>query len=206
VRHRTSVILSIQNLFARNCGLRIKKDKISQLTEEDLGRIFRNGDLSLAMMSSLSVYTCLSEEIKRLEQATKDRVKLKPEFELLRTVHGIGPILAMTIMLEAGSMERFPKVGNYASYCRCVSSKWTSNGKKKGKGNSKNGNRFLAWAYSEAGDFARRFHPKIGSFYQRKLNKGCRALAVSAVSRKLVRASYYILRDQVPFDVDKAFA
>jgi transposase len=206
VRHRTAMILSILNLFARNCGLRLKGSDLPELTAEDVGAYLRDADLSMAMKSTLSVYHCLSEEVRRLEAAVKDRIKVKPEFKLLHTVPGIGPILTMTIMLETGTIHRFPKAGNYASYCRCVNSQWLSNGKRKGKGNAKNGNRYLAWAYSEAADHATRCHPRIVKYYQRKKNQRCRALALSNVANKLARACYYILRDQVPFDVEKAFA
>ena len=62
-------------------------------------------------------------------------------------------------MLEVGDIKRFSKVGNYSSYCRCVSSKKLSNGKKKGENNKKNGNKYLAWAYVEAAHFATRYIP-----------------------------------------------
>ena len=107
---------------------------------------------------------CADEQIERLEKIVIERVKLKPEFKLLKTVPGIGDILALTMMLETGDITRFPSVGDYASYCRCVGSKKISNGKKKGSGNTKNGNKYLGWAYVEAANFAIRFNAKIKSF------------------------------------------
>ena len=64
-------------------------------------------------------------------------------------------------MLETGAIKRFLSVGDYASYCRCVGSEKLSNGKKKGSGNTKNGNNYLAWAYVEAANFAVRFNEKL---------------------------------------------
>ena len=118
---------------------------------------------------------------------------------------GIGEILALTIMLEAGEIRRFASVGNFASYCRCVGSQKISNGKKKGKGNTKNGNKYLAWAFIEAAHFAIRYNPKIKSFYERKKAKTKIVVALKAVAHKLCRACYHIMRDQVAFDVTKAF-
>jgi len=80
-----------------------------------------------------------------------------------------GPILGMTIMLEVGDIRRFPKVGNYSSYCRCVESKRISNKKKKGENNKKNGNRYLAWAYVEAANHTIRICSKAQRFFQRKM-------------------------------------
>ena len=52
-----------------------------------------------------------------------------------------------------------------------------SNGKSKGKGNCKNGNRYLAWAFGEASHFARRYHERLRRYYQRKLAKANEAVA-----------------------------
>lgn len=109
-------------------------------------------------------------------------------------------------MLEAGDMQRFPTVGQWASYCRCVNSTKLSNGKRKGQGNTKNGNKYLAWAFIEAANFAIRYYPAIQRFYQRKNSKTHGVVAIKAVAHKLARACYYVLRDQVPFDMKKAFA
>src|SRR6266567_1859136 len=128
-------------------------------------------------------------------------------YEQLLTVDGIGTILAQTITLETGAISRFPTVGNYASYCRCVDSTKISNGKRKGTGNVKNGNPYLAWAYMEAAQFAMRFQPAAQRFYQRKLaqSRNNTVLARKAVAHKLSRACYYIMRDLVPFEAAKAF-
>jgi len=77
-------------------------------------------------------------------------------------------VLGLTIMLETGEIGRFARVGNYASYCRCVGSERLSNGKRKGRGNTKNGNKYLAWAYVEAANFAVRDNDTIKRYYQRK--------------------------------------
>jgi transposase len=86
-----------------------------------------------------------------------------------------------------------------------VKSERLSNGKKKDENNRKNGNRYLSWAYVEAANFAIRFCPYSQAFYQRKMAKAKRIVAIKALSNKLARASYYIIRDQVPYDTNKLF-
>ena len=147
----------------------------------------------------------LDAQIKVLEKAILKQVKLDPRYRYLLTIGGIGPILGLTIMLETGNIERFEKVGNFTSYCRCVGSEKLSNGKKKGKGNTKNGNKYLSWAFVEAANFAIRFNDQAKRFYQRKMTKRNRVVAIKAVAHKLARASYYVMRDQVPFDSAKLF-
>jgi transposase len=106
----------------------------------------------------------------------------------------------MTIMLETGKVERFPEVGNFSSYCRKVPTEWKSNDMKKGKGNRKNGNKYLAWAFTEAAEFARRYDQEVKAFYNRKVGRTNRMIAHSALAHKLARAAYYIMRDGVEFD------
>jgi len=205
VRQKTANVLSIINLFTRNTGEAINLKQVRKLTEESLRERFGDESLSLAVHSNLMVFQCLQTQIKLLEKTILDKVKLRKEFIHLKTVDGIGDILALTIMLETGEIGRFPKAGNFASYCRCVGSKRISNGKKKGKGNTKNGNKYLAWAFVEAATFAVHYNEKVKKFYQRKKAKTNGMIAIKAVAHKLARACYYILRDQVEFDAAKAF-
>jgi transposase len=107
--------------------------------------------------------------------------------------------------LETGPRARFASVGHFASYCRCVESQRLSNGKVKGKGNTKNGTKYLGWAFVEAANFAIRFDPGIKRFAQRKQAKSHRLVALKTVAHKLARACYYSMRDQVPFERSKAF-
>lgn len=115
-------------------------------------------------------------------------------------------MLGLTIMLETGDIRRFPGVGHYASYSRCVKAERLSNGKRKGEGNAKAGNKYLSWAFSEAAHFAIRYEPLAQRFFERKQRKTNGIVAIRALAHKLCRAAYYLLRDQVPFDAKKLFA
>ena len=205
VRQRTANLLSIQNLFSRNTARSMSANRIKALDSKEVDELVPNSDLALAIKANRAMLRCADEQIDILERTVIDRVKLKPEFRFLKTAPGIGPILSLTIMLETGDITRFPSVGDYASYCRCVGSKKISNGKKKGSGNTKNGNKYLSWAF-DAANFAIRFSAKIKSYYQKKRNKSSRALAIKAVAHKLCRVCYHIMKEQVAFDVSKAFA
>ena len=206
VRQKTANILSIENLYSRNTGHSISANRIKQLSSETVDAGFANADLALAIKANLNVMRSLEDEIAILERVVKQRIKLKPAYRYLLTVSGIGQILALTIMLETGEISRFAKVGNFASYCRCVGSEKLSNGKRKGSGNTKNGNKYLSWAFVEAANFAIRFEPLIARYYQRKKAKSHKVVAIKAVAHKLSRACYHVMRDEVPFDVNRAFA
>jgi transposase len=86
-----------------------------------------------------------------------------------------------------------------------VDSRRESNGKKKGEGNAKNGNNYLAWAFVEAANFALRYCPEAKRFYERKKRKTNGIVALKAIAHKLARACYHMLREQKPFDVQRCF-
>ena len=160
VKLRTSLILSLQNIVGRSCGFKLNINNIKK-TKEDCVTPFLmdNEDLALSGKVSKEAIDFLTGKIKDIESYIEHRVRLTEPYKKLLTIPGIGKILGLTIMLETGHIERFQKVGHYASYCRKVSSRWVSNDKVKGGGNKKNGNKYLAWAFSEAAEFARRYDP-----------------------------------------------
>jgi transposase len=205
-RSRTSHILAVENIVARQTGARIASREVKALTEEAMQRWPQPEDVRLAMSANAAVIRTLSAQIDRIEARLRERVKPRAEFKLLTSTPGIGEVLATTIMLETGTIERFAAVGNFASYARCVDSKRVSNGKKKGEGNVRNGNRYLAWAFVEAANFARRYCPEAKRFYERKRARTNNIVATKALAHKLARACYHMLKQAEPFDVKRCFA
>ena len=205
VRLRTINILSIQNIYSRNTGGKIGSNKIKTVTLDEMKGLLSNPDAALAASCNLEMMMALEKQIKRLETEILGRIKLRPEYQKLLTIDGIGKILALTIMLETGEISRFGKAGNYVSYCRCVKSERTSNKKKKGVGNRKNGNKYLSWAFVEAANFAIRFNDKARRFYEKKAAKTKNVVAIKALAAKLSRAAYYIMKNQSEFDENRIF-
>jgi len=207
VRQQTMCILGIQGMITRYENVRLSGDKIKRLKadEEKLLSYLKNEHVRIAVKSQLKILKCIMEQIDILEKIILAKIKEDPLFKLVMTIPGIGPILAMVILLETGQIKRFAAPGNYSSYCRCVESKRISNAKKKGENNRKNGNTYLAWAFLEAANTAIRRYPQIKKYYQKKLNKTMRVVALKTVANKLSRACYFILRDEVGFDMKKLF-
>jgi transposase len=206
VRLRTSLIVSLQNILSRNNGFKLKTADVKALSEDRVAPYLSgNEDLALSGIVSKESIDFLTRQIKKIEAVIENKVELTHPYEKLQSVFGIGKILALTIMLETGPISRFAKVGNYVSYCRKVSSKWLSNNKVKGKGNKKSGNKYLAWAYSEAAEHARRHYTQARTYYNRKMQKTNFMAAHNALAHKLARASYYVMRDAVNFMPEKIF-
>jgi len=205
VRHRTSHILSVKNILARNLGLRMKSEEVKKLEDPEVRRFFPDKEMQTAVLASVGLIRHLEVQISGIERMITKKLKIRKEFAKLMTIPGIGKILTLTIMLEVGDIRRFPTVGDYSSSCRCVKSIRTSAGKLIGYGNRKNGNKYLSWAYIEAAQAARRFHETVRSSYEKKMAKTNRIVAIKALSHKLTRASYYVMRDQVDYDPARLF-
>jgi len=207
VRLNTSLILSLQGIMDRNCGFHINVNDIKRIKEDKVTPLLSGQeDLKLSGKISKETIDFVTHKIREIERVVEKKVQVKESYPRLKTMCGIGKILSLTVTMETGAISRFPSVGDYASYCRKVPAHWTSNNKNKGKGNKKNGNKYLSWAFSEAAEFARRYDERARAYYNRKAAKSNFMIARSALAHKLCRAAYYIMRDGVPFDPDKLFA
>jgi transposase len=200
VKHKTAHFLSLQSLIARCSGQRISSNQLRTFTSKDLEQLLKEEHLVLSARANLDSIAFLKQQIHRLEKVIRSKLKLNQSFNGLLTVPGIGQILAMTIMLEVGEIGRFAKVGNFTSYCRCAPTQRLSDGKSKGSGNRKNGNRYLSWAFAEAAQMACRHNQRFRRYYDRKAAQTNTIVAARALSNKLARVCYYIMRDQVAFN------
>lgn len=206
VRSRTSHILAVENITARQYGARMTSNQVKQLTAEMVDEMPLPKDVSLAVKTNIAVITTLSAQIDLLEKRLLSDMKVRPDYALLTSAPGIGKVLATTILLETGPIERLAGAGNFASYARCVDSVHTSNGKKKGEGNTRNGNKYLAWAFVEAAVYAMRFNAEAKRFYERKKAKTNNVVAIKALAHKLARACFHMLKEGKPFDAARCFA
>ena len=207
VRSRTQHVLSVENTHGEIIWLASLEQRHQALvTVEQVNSLGLIADVALAMKSNVAIISVLNTRIGLLEKRLLAGTKSLPEYVLLKTIPGIGEVLAIVILLETGDITRFAQVGNFASYARCVGSAHYSNGKKKGQGNTKNGNAYLVWAFIEAANFARRYCTEANAFYEKKKARTNAVLATKALAHKLARASYHILKDKRAFEVKRCFA
>lgn len=206
MQHRTALMISLKGFIHNWTGKQISRTKIKQFSEIDFNGLFENQNNLDSTKHLNDVIEIMNNKIKAIETTIFQKIELEVEYKKLLTVWGIGKFLAAIIVLETGNINRFANAGHYASYCRCVSSKKISNDKKKGSGNKKNGNKYLAWAYIEAAYFMKRFYPKAQKWFDRKSSKRGLTVATKALSNKIARASYFIMRDQTVFDPQRIFA
>ena len=205
VRQRTSLILSLKSLHARTTGRPLSQAMAKAMQPEAAAELFSHPAEKLIAREQAQYIQQLHRSVAGIEKMVVADVKKLPCYEKLQTLPGVGRILGLTITLETGDIKRFASAGDYASYCRTVDSQRLSNGKQKGQNNEKCGNKYLAWAYVEAANFARRSPGPSQRFFDRKLAKTNRFVATKSLACKLSKAAWCVMSQGVSFDSKKVF-
>lgn len=122
---------------------------------------------------------------------------------LLKTIPGVGKILALVMLYEIHDINRFPTVQNFVSYARLIRPKKESSGKITGTANRKMGNAYLRWAFGEAATLMLREREDVKAYHHKLKNKHGKAKAMAILSHRIGRAVYFMLKNQRAFDVNK---
>ena len=122
---------------------------------------------------------------------------------LLQTVPGIGKILSLVLLYEIYDINRFPRVQEFASYCRLVKCAKESNGKRTGSSGTKIGHAHLKWAFSEAAVLFLRDNPAGQKLLVRLEKKHGTGKALTILAHTLSRAVYYMFKRKVAFDMHR---
>jgi len=205
VQKRTSLVLSLKSLHTRMTGQDLGTGRIKALKPQDAEKLFGHPADQLITRLDLALMEQLGRSIQQIEAAILAGVKGTPNYQVLQTMPGVGKILGLTIALETVDPKRFASPGDYASYCRCVDSRRMSNGKKKGENNGKCGNKYLAWAFVEAAQFARRHDDRCRKFHDRKSAQVNKIVATKALACKLAKAAWHMMSRNTPYDAGRIF-
>ena len=205
VHQRTALLLSFKSLYARTTGQRLDLSDAKKMEPKEAPKLYTHPANQLIAQVQAEHIGALGKSIHRLEQAVLGCAREIPIYEKLLTLPGIGRILAMTITMEVGDIKRFASDGDFASYCRMVDAKRMSNGKCKAENNQKCGNQYLAWAFVEAANFARRYDEQCRRWYDRKAAKTSKIIATKALGCKLAKAAWHVMSQCTDYDAQRMF-
>jgi len=152
-------------------------------------------DQELALLDSTMA------QIAILEERILQRIQLTPHMQRLKTIPGVGSILAIVIAREIGTIDRFPSACHLAAYAGVVPKVHSSGGKTRYGRMRKQANNYLKWAFIEAANVvvSHRHHPswrqkKVSQVYERICRRKGHATAVGAVARNLAESAFWILK------------
>jgi transposase len=205
VHQRTALMLSFKSLYSRTTGAEMTLKRLKELSVEQCRDLYDHPANQLIATVQKEHMESLTQSIEKIERAVLKCARQLPYYPKLKTVPGIGVILGMTITMEVGEIGRFKTAGDFASYCRTVDSKRTSNDKNKGDNNGKCGNRYLAWAFVEAANFARRFDDQCRKWFDRKAGRTSNVIGTKALACKLAKAAWHVMAENVDYDSKRVF-
>src|SRR5579863_7379935 len=205
VHQRTALMLSFKSLFTRTTGEPMSLGRLKELEVKEAQALYEHPANQLIAGLQIQHIEQLDASIGRLEKAVLSVARELPSYPKLKTLPGVGIILGLTITLEIGDIKRFAGPGQFASYCRTVAAKCTSNGKQKGENNRKCGNKYLAWAFVEAANFAKRYDEPCRKWHERKAAKTSTVLATKALACKLAKAAWFVVAEAADYDGRRVF-
>ncbi len=205
VHQRTALLLSFKSLYTRTTGQCLDLKDAKKMEPAEAAKLYTHPAHQLIAQEQTRQIASLEESIKKIEKAVLGCAREIPLYARLSTLPGIGRILGMTITMEVGEISRFQTNGDFASYCRTVDARRLSNNKQKGENNQKCGNKYLAWAFVEAANFARRFDENCRRWYDRKAAKTSKVIATKALGCKLAKAAWYVMARDCDYDEKRMF-
>jgi transposase len=205
VHQRTALLLSFKSLHARTTGQKLDLSEAKKMDPKEAPELYEHPANQLIAQVQAEHIQALGKSISRIEKAVLASAREIPLYEKLVTIPGIGRILGMTITMEVGEIERFKTDGDFASYCRMVDAKHLSNGKCKAENNRKCGNKYLAWAFVEAANYARRYDEPCRRWYDRKAAKTSTIIATKALGCKLAKAAWHVMKSACDYDPRRMF-
>jgi len=205
MRKRVAILAHIQNTNSQHNLGPFSKTLKYKANREGIANRFEDRSVRKTIEVDLYLLDCYDEVLRDLELYILKTARLDDpiSLHLLQTAPGIGMILSMVMMYEIQDIGRFKRVQDFLSYARLVKCPRESGGKKYSSKNSKIGNAYLKWAFSEAAVLFLRGNEQIEKKHNRRVSKHGKAKALSILSRDLGTAVYFMLKRKEPFDMNK---
>jgi transposase len=205
MRQRAALLTHVQQTNSQYNLPEIGKNIAYKANREGVAERFPEPAIQKSIEVDLTLLGHYDQLLTELELAIVNTAKAHNAqvFYRLRSIPGVGKILALVLLYEIHDIQRFPRVQEFVSYCRLVKCAKESAGKRYGTSGSKIGNAYLKWALSEAAVLFLRNNPAGQKYLARLDKKHGKGKALTILAHKLGRAVYYMLKRDTAFDLDK---
>jgi transposase len=201
------LVAHIQNTNTQYNLPAFRKKLSRKYNHDGVAERFVDPEVRKSVEVDLELIKSLNQVLKKLEWHIEKTARQHDyhTLYLLRSIPGVGQILALVILYEIHDIKRFPRVQDFSSYARLIRPTKESDGKWAGHSNKKIGNHHLKWAIKEAAILMLRDSNQAKYYVsklERKYNKG---KALGIFTHKLGRAVYHMLKNKESFDMKKFF-
>jgi transposase len=205
VHKRAELISHIQNTNSQYNLPQFGKKIAYKTNRIGIEKRFENLSVRKSVEADLAMLKAYDQVIADVELYIIHQVKIhNPNaYHLLKTIPGVGQILALVLLYEIEDINRFPRFQQFCSYARLIRPTKESAGKRCGVSNKKIGNHHLKWAFSEAVCLLLRESDEVEKRRQKLEQRHGKGKALGILSKKLGIAVYYMLKRGKAFDLSK---
>jgi transposase len=205
VRTRAEALAHIQNTVSQYNLPPLAKKLTFARNREGVAEKFADESVRRMVQADLDLIGHIDEQLKGLELFLVRHAKVDdPQaYHLLKTIPGVGPILALVLLYEMHDAGRFADQRQFVSYCRLVRPCHESAGKKTAGKGRKIGNAHLRWAFGEAACLMLRELPAAQTFAARMEKQHGKAKAITILAARIARTAWLMLKRKEAFDASK---
>ncbi len=194
VRNRLQAMLARRNLQPTST-----KSWLTQRGQRELQHLPLPDTPSRIREDCSALLPTLDAQIRRLDAELVARWGRDPRVQRLMTIPGIGPFIAIVLVLELGDIQRFAHAKQVASYVGLTPRVRGSAGRVRAGHISKEGNRLLRWVLVLAATQAsRRPGPLRAWFYAVKQRRGKKVARV-ALARRLAEIVFHVWKQECDY-------
>jgi transposase len=203
VRKRAELLTHVQQTTSQYNLPALGKNIAYKANREGVAERFPDPAVQKSIEVDLTLIEHYDRLLRDLELAIVQTAKQHDPQTLyrLQSVPGVGKILRLVLLYERHTIDRFPRVQDFVSYCRLVKCAKASAGKRYGTAGTKRGNAYLKWAFSDAAVLFPRRNPEGQRYFARLEKKHGKGKALTVLAHKLARAVYDMLRRDMVFDM-----
>ena len=204
-RERADMFAHIQLLNYQVNNSTLGRLSKSNYKRKELNSRFNDKHILKSLNANMRLLERYDEIIRELEVyiLQHTRKEYRQELSIIQSIHGIGEIIALTILYEIDSIDRFQRVQDFVSYCRLIKCAHESAGKKYSGSNGKIGNPHLKRAFFSAATYVIKFNPEIRKRFDRLTRQKGQKLAYGIIARELGHTIFHMLKKRKVFDMKK---
>jgi len=164
--------------------------------------VFQYPTAKLTLASRLRFFRFVDQELRDVSTELRRycKVHYKKDYMLLRSIPGIGGIVACGILCELGDLRRFNSVKHLAGYVGLAPGVHQSGGNYKVMGITPRAHRLIRSYFVEASWQAIRADPVMQAYYRRHTGKNVKSIIIK-VARKLLSRTLAVIKTETPYTI-----
>jgi transposase len=164
--------------------------------------VFKHPTAKATLDSRMRFFRFVDQELRDVSTRLRRycKVQYKKDYMLLRSIPGIGGIVACGILCELGDLRRFNNVKHLAGYVGPAPGVHQSGDTYRTMGMAMRAHRLIPSYFVEAAWQAIRTDPVMQAYYRKHIGKDTKKIIVK-VARKLLSRTLAVIKTEIPYEI-----